>query len=201
PDEMPVHNVELSKGIFAGVFTVTQAEYQAVMGVNPSYFQGLSRPVESVSWYDAKAFCSFVSKSAGREIRLPTEVEWEYLCRAGSTTKYCFGDDGNSLAKVGWFDKNSNNQTHNVGSLEPNAWGLYDCHGNIWEWCEDWYVPLIYQRGNCKDPVGPPSGVERVNRGGSWSYSAEGCRASARGHYIPSGKNSVIGFRCVAAAT
>ena len=197
-DEKPVHTVTLTKGFYAGVYAVTQEQYQAVMGTNPSHFKGPKRPVEQVSWSDSQEFLVKLSKLCGREIRLPTEAEWEYFCRAGSTTDYCNGDDEAALHRVGWFDSNSKNETHPVGELSPNQYSLYDCHGNLWEWCLDWYDDKAYQRGDCQDPTGPKSGSFRVLRGGGWYNYAPNCRSADRDRNDPSHRCSNLGFRCVA---
>jgi len=143
------HEVTISKDYYLGVYEVTQAQYEKVMGKNPSYFQGAivgnenaDLPVDRVSWEDAVEFCKKLSdlpeeKKAGRVYRLPTEAEWEYACRVGSKTAYSFDDEEGLLPEYGWFKRNSSNRTHTVGLLEPNAWGLYDLHGNVWEWCSD----------------------------------------------------------------
>jgi formylglycine-generating enzyme required for sulfatase activity len=143
------HEVTISKDYYLGVYEITQAQYEKVMGKNLSHFQGAivgnenaDLPVEKVSWDDAVEFCKKLSdlpeeKKVGREYRLPTEAEWEYACRAGSKTVFSFDDEEGLLPEYGWFDRNSSNRTHTVGLLEPNAWGLYDMHGNVWEWCSD----------------------------------------------------------------
>ncbi|MFM7929249.1 MAG: formylglycine-generating enzyme family protein, partial [Pirellula sp.] len=179
----------ISKDYYLGVHEVTQAQYEKVMGANPSYFRGdiqgsrSNHPVEQVSWEDAVEFCKKLSdlheeKAAGRVYRLPTEAEWEYACRAGSKTAYSFGESPKSLGDYAWFGSNSNNQTHPVGEKKANAWGLYDMHGNVWEWCRDRYGD--YPKGAVSDPTGPKKGSSRVSRGGSWYYEAAGCRSAYR---------------------
>ena len=169
-DEKPVHIVSLTQGFWMGIYPVTQAQWQAVMETKPSHFKGRKRPVEQVSWKDAREFCKKASPLAGQTLQLPSEAQWEYACRAGSTTEYCNGD--NALQQVGWYSKNSNEETHPVGELAANAWGLHDCHGNVWEWCKDWYDEKAYTHCDCTDPTGPRAGHTRVFRGGSWSNGA-----------------------------
>jgi len=199
------HEVTISKGYYLGVYEVTQAQYETVMGKNPSHFQGAivgnenaDLPVENVSWDDAVEFCKKLSdlpeeKKAGRLYRLPTEAEWENACRAGSKTAYLFDDEEGLLPEYGWFNRNSSNRTHTVGLLEPNAWGLYDMHGNVWEWCSDWYGE--YPQGAVRNPTGPKVGSDRVCRGGSWNGVASYCRSALRYWYVPSFRNNYLGFR------
>jgi formylglycine-generating enzyme required for sulfatase activity len=199
------HEVTISKGYYLGVYEVTQAQYEKVMGKNPSRFQGAKvgnenadLPVENVSWDDAVEFCKKLSdlpeeKKAGRLYRLPTEAEWEYACRAGSKTAYSFDDEEGLLPEYGWFKRNSSNRTHTVGLLESNAWGLYDMHGNVWEWCSDWYGE--YPKGAVSDPTGPCEGSFRVYRGGSWGSVAADCRSASRRWNAPSLRNGGLGFR------
>ena len=186
------HQVTLTKGFWMGETTVTQRQWQSVMGSNPSYFQGADHPVEKVSWDDCQGFIQQVNRRMGGAIRLPTEAEWEYACRAGTTTPY--GGTGN-LDEMGW---NSGSPTHPVAQMKPNAWGLYDMHGNVWEWCADWWGD--YPTGNVTDPVGPSSGASRVVRGGGWNGSAWACRSAYRyGHY-PFTRTSYIGLRLLCSA-
>ena len=170
-DGSNAHKVTLTQPFMLGVHEVTQAQYEQVMGSNPSKFRGPQNPVETVSWNDALDFCQKLSAlpeelKAGRVYRLPTEAEWEYACRAGTTTKYSFGDDESQLGEYAWFVGNAGRETRPVGLKQPNAWGLYDMHGNVWEWCADWYGG--YPSGYVTDPTGPQSGSYRVIRGGSW---------------------------------
>jgi len=199
------HEVTISKDYYLGVYEVTQAQYETVMGKNPSHFQGAivgnenaDLPVENVSWDDAVEFCKKLSdlpeeKKAGRVYRLPTEAEWEYACRAGSKTAYSFDDEEGLLPEYGWFKRNSSDRTHTVGLLEPNAWGLYDMHGNVWEWCSDWYVE--YPQGAVSDPTGPKEGSDRVIRGGGWNSGAADCRSAYRGGSTPGDRFYSLGFR------
>jgi formylglycine-generating enzyme required for sulfatase activity len=198
------HEVTISKDYYLGVYEVTQAQYEKMMGKNPSRFQGdnlrgdsANHPVEQVSWEDAVDFCNKLSdlpeeKKAGRVYRLPTEAEWEYACRAGSKSAYSFGEGSKSLGDYAWFDQNSNRQTHPVGEKKANAWGLYDMHGNVWEWCSDWYGQ--YPKGAVSDPVGTRESSNRVFRGGSWYDHFEYCRSARRLGYFPSGRDD-FGFR------
>ena len=180
-DDQTPHEVTLTKPFKMGVHEVTQAQYEQVMGVNPSKYKGANNPVENVSWEDAVEFSRRLSelpaeKAAGNVYRLPTDAEWEYACRAGTTTKYSFGDDESDFGES-WlgcwenFLENSGTNTHPVGSKLPNAWGLYDMYGNVWEWCQDWEED--YPSGSVTDPSGATSGLSRVVRGGCWYNSAE----------------------------
>jgi formylglycine-generating enzyme required for sulfatase activity len=200
------HQVTISKDYYLGVTEVTQGQYEKVMGTNPSNFQkrvirksdSSMYPVEQVSWEDAVEFCKRLSelpeeKKAGRVYRLPTEAEWEYACRAGSKTAFSFGESAKSLGDFAWFFENSGSQTHPVGEKKPNAWGLYDMHGNVWEWCSDWYGD--YPKGAVSDPTGPREGSLRVGRGGSWDCGAADCRSASRIRSYPSGRGSDVGFR------
>ena len=165
--QKPQHRVTITRSFYMGVYPVTQAQYQAVTGWNSGSFEGDSNPVESVIWSQAEEFCGALSARTGRSVRLPTEAEWEYACRAGTTTRFSFGDEKAMLGRFAWFDGNSGEKTHPVGQKQPNPWGLYDMHGNVWEWCADWYANSYANAGDT-DPLGPSSGSERVLRGGSW---------------------------------
>ncbi len=194
----PVHPVKLSP-FHIGKFQVTQAQWQAVMKTNPSSFKGDTLPVEQVSWNDAFEFCLKLSERAGKEYRLPTEGEWEYASLAGSTGKYCFGNDEALLKDYAWFSENSGRKTHPVGEKKPNNWGLHDIHGNVWEWCQDWYSDSYYaelaKQGEAVNPQGPANGERRVLRGGSWFNDQDGARAVFRGNFHPGNRVNSFGFR------
>ena len=169
-----------------------------MMGTNPSSFKRPQNPVQEVSWVDAVGFCRKLSalpaeKAAAYEYRLPTEAEWEYACRAGTTTSYGFGDSASQLSEYGWFDDNSGSKTHPVGEKKPNAWGLHDMHGNVWEWCQDGYG--AYPSGTATDPTGESSGTLRVVRGGGWYGDARFCRSADRDGDAPGLRTSYKGFR------
>jgi len=188
------HRVTISRSFWMGKYVVTQAQWKDIMGSNPSGFKGDNLPVENVSWNDCQEFIQKLNAKTGKHFRLPTEAEWEYACRAGTTTAYCFGDGAGQLPQYAWYSENSE-QTHPVGQKKPNAWGLYDMHGNVWEWCSDWYSKNYYKRSPSTDPTGPSSGGNRVYRGGSWNYDAQHCRSAYRDRYIPSYRSSFLGFR------
>jgi formylglycine-generating enzyme required for sulfatase activity len=194
------HEVMISKPFYMGVYEVTQAQWRAVMGTNPSFFKGDNRPVEMVSWDDCQSFCRALSAKVGRTIRLPSEAEWEYACRAGTKTQFYFGDDVSRLDQCAWYDGNSSTgssdmQSHDVGGKTPNAWGLHDMHGNVWEWCQDWYG--VYPAGVQTDPTGPPNASFRVLRGGSCVSYADICRTAYRGYRNPGYRSDHDGFRLV----
>jgi formylglycine-generating enzyme required for sulfatase activity/tetratricopeptide (TPR) repeat protein len=203
PIEKPQCRVRITKPFYLGVYEVTQAQYLKVMGNNPSYFRGESLPVESVSWKDAMAFCKRLSnlpteRSAGRTYRLPTEAEWEYACRAGTNTAYSFGDDVIALGDYAWCEKNANGTSHPIGQKKPNAWGLYDMHGNVIEWCADWLDFDLRHKSFVEDPVGPASsensGLFFGIRDGSWGYGyPRSFRCAHRDNR--GGQDSHVGFR------
>jgi formylglycine-generating enzyme required for sulfatase activity len=232
----PVHSVTVSS-FYMDTTLVTQASYQALMGVNPSYFDtgalAPRKPVESVTWFDAVLYCNARSKQDGYDTiysyttitgtpgngctdlgslamdftkhgyRLPTEAEWEYACRAGSTADYYWGQcyppqttaDTAEISAHAWWCYNSPNGTQPVAIKPANAWGLHDMSGNVWEWCNDWYGN--YSSGSQTDPTGPTAGSYRVLRGGSWYDGGDVLCAAYRGSYLPGGWNLYLGFRCV----
>jgi formylglycine-generating enzyme required for sulfatase activity/serine/threonine protein kinase len=198
-NEKPEHRVRITQPFYLGVYPVTQAEYQRVMGKNPGKFGGNDRrPVEMVSWEDAQEFCRRLSKQEGTAYRLPTEAEWEYACRAGSVGRWCFGDDESLLEQYAWYSKNSNSSTQPVGQKKPNGWGLYDMHGNVWEWCADYWDANYYKQFSDKvaaDPRGPSGGSYRVFRGGSWRNGASDCRSAYRLWIDPGLRRDFLGFR------
>ena len=206
-DEEP-HEVTLSTGYYLGVTEVTQGQYEKVMGTNPAHFQkrvirksdSSMYPVERISWERAVEFCRKLSelpeeKAAGRVYGLPTEAEWEYACRAGSQTAYSSGETPRSLDDYAWIATNSKGHTHPVGEKKANAWGLFDMHGNVSEWCSDRYGE--YPKAAVSDPVGPQTGSSRVYRGGSINDGAASCRSSVRFRQRPSEGENYIGFRVV----
>jgi len=160
---------------------------------NPGFSQTDRHPVTCVSWNDVQAFVKWLKHKEGGNYRLPTEAEWEYAGRSGSTTRFCFGDSYGQFGEYAWYDSNSSSKTHSVGQKKPNAWGLYDMHGNVWEWCQDWYGG--YLSGHVTDPKGSSSGSSRVFRGGSWNSRARYCRSAYRGRFDPGRRSSFIGFR------
>ncbi|TRU49935.1 MAG: serine/threonine-protein kinase pkn1 [Microcystis aeruginosa Ma_QC_Ca_00000000_S207] len=196
--EKPPHQVKVNS--FAiGKYPITQAQYEAVMGNNPSRFQNNPQnPVEQVSWNDAQAFCQKLSQITGKTYRLPTEAEWEYACRAGTTTRYYFGDDDNQLGNYAWGSENSNDTTHPVGQKKPNAWGLYDMSGNVWEWCEDdWHDSYknAPDDGTAWIDNDNRSQSPKCLRGGSWRYFPFSCRSAYRDWFDPVNHYVILGFR------
>ena len=227
--ESPRHQVVLTHPIYLGIHEVTQGQYEQVMGKNPSPFapMGIAKdtvagmnttrhPVEMVSWNDAAEFCAKLSQHeklkplysrvgetvtslSGTGYRLPTEAEWEFSCRAGTTTRYWLGDQEQDLAQIGWFTADSEGRTHAVGELKSNPFGLFDVHGNVWEWVQDLWEPTYYEQFQgmpAIDPNGPsPAGSLRAVRGGGWSNAAPTCRASHRQATEPADHDHFIGFR------
>ena len=200
-DEKPVHEAHLSMPFYLGKYEVTQGQWQAVMGNNPSRFKGdPNLPVEHVTWEDVQAFMRKLNAREGSTTyRLPTEAEWEYAARAGTTTDYSFGDDPHLLGAYAWYAENAERKTHPVGQKKANAWGLHDMHGNVWEWVQDWYSKP-YPSGTVTDPQGPAAGSIRVYRGGSWITHARNCRVSYRNDQAPGGRVVYIGFRLLRTA-
>jgi formylglycine-generating enzyme required for sulfatase activity len=210
-DEEPVHRVRITQSFYLGRFPVTQAQYAAFRPDHENGFSGDSRrPVEEVTWDDAAAYCAWLNDPQrvtwpfgleGFTAQLPTEAQWEYACRAGTETEFHTGDGEIALSAAGWYGENSDQETHPVGLKEPNAFGLYDMHGNVWEWCADAWDENAYKTrvdGVC-DPEVTVQNLEgdvlRVIRGGSWSLSAGDCRAASRDWGWPVGRNWVQGFR------
>ena len=200
--ELPAHVVTISKPFFVGKNEVTQKQWEGVMEKNPSAFKGEDLPVESVSWEAVQEFLKKVNEKSGSKYRLPTEAEWEYCCRSGGTNFFGLGTNHlpvsrDKLGEYAWYRANSENQTHAVGEKKSNAWGLHDMHGNVWEWCQDWYRADYYSRAPAKDPINDTSSPERVFRGGSWFLEWRNLRAAFRSGNIPSFKSQYVGFRLV----
>jgi formylglycine-generating enzyme required for sulfatase activity len=195
-----VHTVRISRPFYLGSHEVTQGQWEAVMGNNPSHFKSdANRPVETVSWGEVQKFIDKLNtREGGTKYRLPTEAEWEYAARAGSTTAYSFGDDSRQLGKYAWFADNAGNTTRPVGKLQPNGWGLYDMHGNVWEWVQDWYG--TYTTEPVTDPQGPASGLLRISRGGGWQFTAWYCRSVYRYRLVPDNRMAFLGFRLLRTA-
>jgi hypothetical protein len=206
--EGPQMAVTISRGFWMGKYQVTQGEYLAVMGNNPSYFAGdTNRPVESVTWHEATNYCATLTQRerlAGRiaphsVYRLPTEAEWEYACRGWTSTRFSYGDDPEytNLTDYAWYSLNSDSTTHPVGEKLPNPWGLHDMHGNVCEWCQDWWGD--YPGGIAVDPQGPASGSARAFRGGVWCNNARYSRSAGRFYYDPDSGYYGLGFRILLA--
>ncbi|MDR0521696.1 MAG: formylglycine-generating enzyme family protein [Planctomycetaceae bacterium] len=222
-DEEAQHEVQLTKGFWLGETEVTQEQWEKITGQNPSHFKGRTLPVESVSWNDCQKYIEQLNNNVpeGYKFALPTEAQWEYACRAGSKTAYYFGDDNKQLGDYTWYHANSDKKTHEAGTKKANAWGLHDMHGNVWEWCSDWYgkyygnsqleknlTPAgknLYGEDLPKeqlvvkttvDPTGASSGLRRVFRGGSWLSGTEYCRSAYRDYYsVPGDSISILGLR------
>ncbi len=192
-DEKPIHEVTISKDFYMGMYEVTQAQWQAVMGSNPSRFSGDNHPVEQVSWNDCQTFIQKLNEMGYGTFRLPTEAEWEYACRAGTTTDY-YWENGN-IGDYAWYTSNSGSKTHEVGTKLPNEFGLFDMSGNVWEWCNDWYDSNYYANSPNNDPEGASSGSYRVLRGGSWYYVTWVCRSANRCGSVPGSGRDGGGFR------
>jgi formylglycine-generating enzyme required for sulfatase activity len=211
-DEKPVHTVTV-ESFYMGKYEVTQKEWIEIMGSNPSSYWGDTLPVEQVSWYEAVEYCNKLSLREGlvpaysgsgdgitcdfkaSGYRLPTEAEWEYAAKGGRDAPVFKYAGGNGVDAVAWYNGNSEERTHPVGTKQPNNLGLYDMSGNVWEWCWDWFGD--YGSGSQTDPQGASSGTIRVLRGGSWSNSARGVRSTFRGNFTPADRDSYLGFRVV----
>jgi formylglycine-generating enzyme required for sulfatase activity len=201
PETTPQHRVRITKGLYLGTCEVTQREYELVMGDNPSYFKPRAdAPVEQVSWHQAEEFCRRLSarseeRAAGRIYRLPTEAEWEHACRAGTAGRFHFGEEEGALEQYAWFADLGGHTTKPVEQKRPNAWGLYDMHGNVSEWCADWYEEGYYARSPVDDPAGSPSGTKRMMRGGPFAYEPRRVRAAVRFWHPPEARGYLDGFR------
>jgi formylglycine-generating enzyme required for sulfatase activity len=193
--ESPRHPVQLARGFWMGKYVISQLQWQAIMGFNPSNFVEPRQPVEMVSWRDVEEFIKSLNNLSRAVFALPTEAQWEYACRGGTTTRFSTGDTEADLAAAAWYAQNSGGRPHPVGEREPNSLGLYDMHGNVFEWAGDWFGP--YPSGPVVDPAGPSHGERRVLRGGCCLCSPENCRAANRYDKAPDGKNYNIGFRVV----
>jgi len=190
-----LHEVTLTRGFEIADAAVTQAQWEAIMGNNPSGFKDScpEAPVEKVNWDDAVAWCAkLMEKHPGWDYRLPTEAQWEYACRAGTPGPWNL--PSSKLDDLGWYDQKAGGKTHPVRQKRPNAWGLHDCHGNVWEWCADCFAP--YSKGSVTDPTGPSGGL-RVLRGGCWLREARFCRSALRIRNVPGLRDALIGFRPV----
>jgi formylglycine-generating enzyme required for sulfatase activity len=216
-DEKPAHVVKITH-FYMDTREVTQKAYESLMEKNPSKFKGPDLPVEQVDWYHAVLYCNMRSLKenlkacydaktlacdfSANGYRLPTEAEWEYACRAGAKTKYAYGGDASKLQTYAWFKGNAGQKTHPVAQKQPNAWGLYDMHGNVAEWCNDIYGETYYKAMDGGYPHGPALGDKRLLRGGSWRTSEESCRVSARNSENARFADACFGsdsygFRCV----
>jgi formylglycine-generating enzyme required for sulfatase activity len=193
------HEVFISKGFYMQTTEVTQEQWKAVMNETPSYFSkcGQNCPVEQISWNEAQEFIKKLNqREKTKKYRLPTEAEWEYACRAGRTaTRFSYGDDLKDLGKHCWHRDNSGDTTHKVAQKKANAWGLYDMHGNVWEWCQDRYGS--YANAPATDPKGPTRGSERIFRGGAWNVIPSAIRCAFRGNIMPEERLRLVGFRLV----
>ncbi len=211
-DELPVHRVRITQPFYLGIYEVTHSQYKRVMGKSPSPYEGLQYPVDGVAWNDASQFCEVLSslpeeKAAGRTYRLPTEAQWEYTCRAGTTTTYHFGNNASVLHNnFAWFVlagipgpfERKPDTVHPVGQKKPNSWRLYDMHGNVWEWCRDWYDGSYYKSAPVDDPTGPATGYGRVYRGAGHYGQSAPCRSAKRSGVTPDCQRRELGFRVAA---
>jgi len=216
-DEQPAHSVTLS-AFYMDKYEVVQKDFEKMTGMNPSKFGGDGQPVEQIRWFEAIEYCNERSRREGLEpcydletgacnfeangYRLPTEAEWEYACRAGTKTRYFFGDSPGKLKFYAWYKKNSGKRAHPVGKRKPNDWGLYDMAGNLREWCNDWYAADYYAQSPKQDPRGPAEGTKRVLRGGCWATREDTCTSAVRFADAPELADvclgyDVYGFRCV----
>ena len=191
----PVHTIRISKPFYMSVYEVTQAQYERVMNANPSRFPGPRRPVDMVSWKDTQRFCRILSNARKGRCSLPTESQWEYACRAGTTTAYYWGDTFDD--RYAWVITNSGSATHDVGTRLPNAWGLHDMAGNVWEWCQNWHGQNDPNSAEQTENEVPSKGKYRVLRGGSWGHPPANCRSAHRNWHTPNHRYDDCGFRLV----
>jgi len=215
--EKPQHRIRITSPFYLSICPVTQRQFKLVLGETPSEFKGDGQfPVESVSWFDAIRFCNRLSElqciepcylindahsvaiRGGNGYRLPSEAEWEYACRAGTTTLWSCGNESHRLQEYAWYSANSNGTPHPVAEKLPNCWGIFDMHGNVREWCWDWFAAGYYQYSPADNPAGPSDGKCRVVRGGSWRSFPAGCRAACRVGYEPESSYAYVGFRVAA---
>jgi len=210
PNERPQHRVRITKPFYLGIHEVTQQQYEEVMGDKPWSGQryvkdGPKYAATYVSWDDAQEFCRKLSTNEGRTCRLPTEAEWEYVCRAGSKTRYSFGDDESKFGDYAWYERNTTAvptavqeiYAHRVGLKRANTWGLYDMHGNVEEWCQDRHDDDYYTNSPTDDPTGAPSGSHREARGGGWNNNPGLCGSASRDSHPPDRRTGYLGFRVV----
>jgi len=197
-NQKPPHRVRITRPFYLGKHEVTQEQWTAITGSNPSTVQGAKYPVESISWMDCQEFLRQLNArvaASERGFRLPTEAEWEYACRAGTTTRYGFGDDVQRLSEYAWYDGSSGLSIQPVGQKKPNLWGLYDMHGNAAEWCADWYSDQYYAQSPTDNPQGAARGKKRITRGGRANTSAYSCESAFRGAGLPENRGYATGFR------
>ena len=195
-DESPQRLVKTRRSFYMQTTEVTQGQWKRVMGNNPSHFSscGDDCPVEQVSWEDVQGFIKKLNSMEGTDkYRLPTEAQWEYAARAGTTMRFHAGNSDDDLSRAGWLKANSGSKTHQVGQKTSSSWGLYDMHGNVYEWVQDWF--RLYSADSLTDPAGPSSGSKRVRRGGSWSSVARFCRSANRDYFGPGQRSGLLGFR------
>ena len=203
--EKPQHEVTITRGFYLGKYEVTQGQWEAVMGTTPwagrgDVLENPDHPAVYVSWEDVQGFIEALNLAANGDLyRLPTEAEWEYACRAGTTARWSFGDDDSLAGDYAWYLENASERgedyAHRVGTKKPSPWGLYDMHGNVWEWCRDWYASTYYSTSPGVDPQGPESGTFRVVRGGFFGRHAQHVRSALRDSPPPSARDGRVGFR------
>ena len=196
--ETPRHLIKISNAFFMGKYEVTQTQWSQIMKNNPSEFRDDTKPVERVSWNDVQSFIQKLNTlEKTNKYRLPTEAEWEYAVRAGSENAYGFSSNANRLSQYAWHRNNSADETHPVGQLKPNAWGLFDMQGNVHEWCQDWFDRNYYSQSPSNAPLGPSSGLAKVLRGGDWGSEDWYCRCASRSLSSPDRRSNRVGFRLI----